>query len=81
MLRFVTGLPDALVGVAPDTGGARYLQLDNWPEPARQALVPPGMEQDRVKDGAEDVVLTLTEGCIAHANRACPCIARQVVLR
>src|SRR5262249_10443375 len=79
MLRLAAGLPDALVGVAPNTGGALRLRLDDRPEPAWQALVPPRMEQDRVEDGAEAVVLTLTRGGIAPANRACTCVAREVV--
>src|SRR6516225_2844206 len=79
MLRLAAGLPDALVGVAPNTGSALRLRLDDRPEPTWQALVPPGMEQDRVEDRAEDVILTLTRGGIAHANRACTCVAREVV--
>ena len=62
MLWLAAGLPDALVGVAPDTGGALRLRLDDRPEPARQTLVPACVEQDRVEDGAEDVVLALIEG-------------------
>src|SRR5215813_10153602 len=81
MLWLATSLPDALVGVAPDTAGALRLRLDDRPEPAWQALISPGMEQDRVEDGAEDVVLALTIGGIAHANRACTCVAREVVPR
>src|SRR5262249_25347786 len=42
VLRLATGLPDALVRVAPDAGGARSLRLDNRPEPARQTLVVAG---------------------------------------
>jgi hypothetical protein len=52
VLWLAAALPDPLVGLAPDTGGALRLRLDDRPEPARQALVPPGMEQDRVEDGA-----------------------------
>src|SRR5437764_11373765 len=78
MLRLAAGLPDALVGVAPNTGSALRLRLDDRPEPAWQALVPPRMEQDRIEDRAEDVVLTLTRGGIAHANWACTCVTREV---
>src|SRR5262249_18816741 len=81
VLRLAAGLPDALVGVAPDPGGALRLRLDDRPEPARQALVPAGVEQDRVEDGAEDIVLPLTEGGIAYANRARTCVAREGVPR
>src|SRR5262249_47298691 len=81
MLWLATSFPDALVGVAPDTAGALRLRLDDRPEPAWQALISLGMEQDRVEDGAEDVVLALTIGGIAHANRARTCITRQVVPR
>ena len=49
MLRLAAGLPDALVGVPPDTGSALRLRLYDRPEPAWQALVPPSMEQDRVR--------------------------------
>src|SRR5262249_2352066 len=81
MLWLAASLPDTLVGVAPDTAGALRLRLDDRPEPAWQALVSPGMEQNRVEDGAEDVVLALTIGGIAHANRARTCVAREVVPR
>ena len=56
MLWLAASLPDALVGVAPDTDGALRLRLDDRPETAWQALVSPGMEQDRVEDRAEDKV-------------------------
>jgi hypothetical protein len=39
------------------------------------------MEQDRIEDCTEDVVLALSEGGIAHANRTRVCIAREVVSR
>src|SRR5215831_1869666 len=81
MLWLAASLPDALVWVAPDTAGALRLRLDDRPEPAWQALISSGMKQDRVEDGAEDVVLALTIGGIAHANRACTCVAREVVPR
>src|SRR5215467_9161088 len=81
MLRLAAGLPDALVGVAPDTGSALRLRLDDRPESAWQALVPPGMEQNRVEDRAEDVVLMLTKGGITHANRTRTCITREILPR
>src|SRR5262249_57994335 len=81
MLWLAASLPDTLVGVAPDTAGALRLRLDDRPEPAWQALGSPGMEQNRVEDGAEDVVLALTIGGIAHANRARTRAARDVVPR
>src|SRR5499427_10603891 len=79
VLRLAAGLPDALVGVAPDTGRTRRLRLDDRPEPARQTLVAAGVEQDRIEDSAKDVVLVLTEGGIADSNRARTCVAREVV--
>src|SRR6516164_3974765 len=79
MLWLTASLPDALVGVAPDAGGALCLRLDNRPEPARQALVAPGVQKDRVEDCAEDIILALTEGSIAHPNRTGTRITRQVV--
>src|SRR3974390_3270323 len=79
MLWLCASPPESLVGVAPDTGGALRLRLADRPETAWQALVSPGMEQDRVEDGAEDIVLALTEGGIAHANPARTCITREVV--
>src|SRR5215831_6578777 len=81
MLWLTASLPDALVGVAPDTAGALGLGLNDRPEPAWQALVSPGMEQDRVEDGTKHVVLALIKGGIADANRACICVAREVVPR
>src|SRR5262249_31195105 len=81
MLWLATSLPDTLVGVAPDTAGALRLRLDDRPEPAVPGPRLPGIVQNRVEDGAEDVVLALTIGGIAHANRARTCVAREVVPR
>src|SRR6516165_704415 len=81
MLWLAASFPDALVGVAPDTGGALRLRLNDRPEPARQAFVVPGVQQDRVEDCTEDVVLVLAEGGIADANRTRTRITRQVVPR
>src|SRR5215467_7317676 len=81
MLWLTASLPDALVGIAPDAGGAFRLRLDERPEPARQALVAPGVQKDRVEDCAEDIVLALTEGGIAHANRTGTRITGEVIPR
>src|SRR5215471_2414280 len=81
MLWLTASLPDALVGVAPDAGGALCLRLDDRPEPARQALVAPGVQKDRVEDCAEDIVLVLTEGGIAYANRTGTRITGEVIPR
>src|SRR4029450_7140401 len=51
-------------------GGPAALRPHKWPEPARQALAPRRVQQDRVEHGAEDVVLALVEGAIADAHRA-----------
>ena len=79
MLRFATSLPDALVGVAPNTGGASCLRLDDRPQLARQALVAAGVKQYGVEDSAEDVILVLAKGGIADANRARTCVPRQII--
>src|SRR5215469_9862728 len=81
MLWLTASLPDALVGVAPDAGGALCLRLDDRPEPARQAFVAPGVQKDRVEDCAEDIVLALAEGGIAYANRTGARITGEVIPR
>ena len=81
MLRLAAGLPDALVGLAPDGGRALGLRLDDRPETPRQALAVPGVEQDRVERGAEDVVLALVEGAVADPHGLGAGVAREVVPR
>ena len=63
-------LPDALVGLAPDLGGALGLGLDDRPQPARQALAVHRVLEDRVEHRAVDVVLALIEGAVADPHRA-----------
>src|SRR5438132_11316778 len=49
VLRLAAGLPDALVRLFPDSDGALRLGLDDRPEPARQALALPRVQEDRVE--------------------------------
>ena len=70
MLRLAARFPDPLVGVLPDLRRAFGLRLDDRPEPARQTLAPPGVEEDRVEDRAEHVVLALVEGAVADPDRS-----------
>ena len=61
MLRLPARLPDPLVGLLPDLGGARGLGLHDRPQSPRQPLAPARVQEDRVERGAEDVVLPLIE--------------------
>jgi hypothetical protein len=63
MGRLSARLPDALVGITPDAGSAFGLRLNDRPEAPQQALVSAGVEQDRVGNGSEDIILSLTKGC------------------
>ena len=81
MLRGAAGLPDPLVGVAPDLRRAVGLRLDDRPQPPGQPLASAGVQQDGVEDGAEDVVLALVEGAVADAHRLRALVAREVVQR
>ena len=81
MLRRPAGLPDPLVGVAPDARRALGLRLHDRPEAPREPPAPPGVEQDRVEHGAVDVVLPLVVGAVADAHRAGAVVAGQVVER
>ena len=81
VLRLAARLPDALVGLAPDLRGALGLRLDDRPEPPRQALAVPRVEQDRVEHGAEDVVLPLVERAVADPHGPCARVAGEVVAR
>ena len=81
VLGLAARLPDALVGLAPDRGRALGLGLHDRPQPARQPLAAPRVQQDRVQRGAEDVVLALVEGAVADAHRARAGVAGEVVAR
>ena len=81
MLRRAARLPDPLVGVLPDLRRAFGLRLDDRPEPARQPLAPARVEEERVEDGAEDVVLALVEGAVADPHRPRPGVAGELVER
>ena len=61
VLRLPARLPDPLVGLLPDLGGARGLGLHDRPQTPRQPLAPARVQEDRVERGAEDVVLPLIE--------------------
>ena len=81
VLRRAAGLPDSLVGVLPDLRGALGLRLHDRPEPARESLASAGVEEDRVEDRAEDVVLSLVERAVPDAHRPRPRVPREVVER
>ena len=81
MLRLAARLPDALIRLPPDGGGALGLRPDERPEPPRKPLAAAGVEEDGVEGRAEDVVLTLIEGAVADPHGACPDVAGQVVER
>ena len=81
VLGVAARLPDPLVGLAPDRGRALGLRLHDRPQPARQPVAAPRVQQDRVQRGAEDVVLALVEGAVADADRARAGVAGEVVAR
>ena len=79
VLRLSPRFPDALVGLAPGRDRARGLRLHERPQPAGQVLAAPGVQEQRVEDGAEHVVLPLVEGAVPEADGLGALIARQVV--
>ena len=81
VLRVAARLPDALVGLAPHLRRALRLGLDDRPQPPRQALAAPRMEQDRVQRRAEDVVLALVEGAVADPHRVGSGVPGELVAR
>ena len=81
MLGLAAGLPDALIRALPDARGAVGVRSDDRPQPPRQPLATPRVEQDRVEDGTEDVVLALVERAVADPYRTGPGIAGELVPR
>ena len=81
LLGLAAGLPDPLIGLAPDLRGALGLLLDDRPEPPRQPLAAAGVEQDRVERRPVDVVLALVEGAVADPHRMRPRVPGQLVAR
>ena len=79
LLRLPARLPDPLVRVAPDLRRALCLGLHDRPEAARQARAVPGVEEDRVEDRAEDVVLPLVEGTVADPHGRSAGVAAELV--
>ena len=79
VLRLAPRLPDALIRFAPHLHRTGGLRLDDRPQPPGQAGAAPRVEQDRVEDGAEHVVLPLVERPVADAHGPGPPIAREVV--
>ena len=81
MPRLAARLPDPLVGLAPDRGGALGLRLDHRPQPLRAVPVLLGVQVERVEHRAVDVVLALLVGVVADPHRARTLIAGEVVER
>ena len=81
MLRLAARLPDPLVRLSPDLRRALGLRLHDRPEAARQPLAVARVEQDRVEDGAEDVVLPLVERAVSDSHGPGARVAGQVVAR
>ena len=81
VLRLAARLPDPLVGLLPDPCRALRLRLDDRPEALREALASAGVEQDRIEDRAEDVVLALVEGPVPDPHRASAGVPREMVQR
>ena len=76
MLRLAAGLPDALVGLAPDLCGARRLRLDDRPQRTGQSLASLAVKPHGVEHRAENVVLALVERAVADAHGMRSRIAR-----
>src|SRR4051794_35042694 len=81
MLRRPASLPDSLVGLLPHTRRALCLRFDDRPEPTRKTRAPDGVQQDRVEDGTEAVVLLLVECAVAESNGTCARVAGELVSR
>ena len=81
MLGCTARFPDALVGLAPDLGGALGLRFDDRPQATRQPVRVAGVEEDRVEHGAEHVVLTLVERAVADSYRASAGVPGEIVAR
>ena len=81
VLRLAARLPDPLVGLAPDARRALGLGLDDRPQPPRQPLAAPRVQQDRVQHRAVDVVLALVERAVADPHRPRAGVAGEVVAR
>src|SRR4029078_12628850 len=81
VLRFPAGLPDALVRLAPGRDRSGRLRLDERPQPSGQVLAAPGVQEQRVEDGAEHVVLTLVKGTVPESYGSRALVARQLVAR
>ena len=81
VLRLAPRLPDALVRFTPDRDRAIGLRLNDRPQSAWEALAAPGVEEDRVEDRAEHVVLALVERAVADPHRASARIPTEVIQR
>ena len=79
MLGRASGLPDALVGLAPDLRRALRLSLDDRPQSTGETLAVARVEQDRVQRRTEYVVLALVEGAITDTHRPRARVTSQVV--
>ena len=74
-----TRLPDPLVGVLPHLRRALGLRMDDRPEPLREPLAPSRVEEDRVENRAEHIVLALVEGSVPDPDRTRPGVAGEMV--
>ena len=79
MLGLAAGLPDPLVGLAPDPCCAFDLVPQHRPQALGDVVAVLGVQVDGVQHRAVDVVLTLVEGAVADAHRARPFVALEVV--
>ena len=79
MPRLAAGLPDPLVRLTPRTQGTLGLGLHQRPQPARQVLAAPGVQQDRVQHRPVDVVLALVERAVADPHRGGALVPRQLL--
>ena len=79
VLRCPARFPDPLVGFAPHLARALGLRLDDRPQPPRQSLPVPGVQEHRVEHRAEHVVLALVVGAVADPDGPRTVVAGELV--
>ena len=81
MAGLAARLPDPLVGLLPDPGGAVDLVGEHRPQALGDVVAPLGVQVDGVEHRAVDVILALLVGAVADPHRARALVALKVVER